>query len=317
MILRILKQGASRSLHPRLLFSLWLVNFSLALLIAPTVLTLTGRTLSHSGFRDEMERGFSVEWWIDVRSHFGSTLDAIALQVVFLLVAAALVQVFLHGAILGQLGVMTDSVPVFGAARPQPFLSQFFNDGARLFGRFLRLSLWGGFFYAIVFLATKSALAASVARLLETSDRTLAVARLVRDTFVLAAVAVVVLTLDYARIHAARQRSRAMTVKFFEATVFLFRHWRHTLLLALVVAVLTILVLAAISYWLRDFAQRASPWAAVLYFQTFMLIRVFSRLWLIASEYALHRELVPATPAQEPWLIPFWSAARPNRPWNS
>ncbi|MGI8784866.1 MAG: hypothetical protein ACR2L2_14590 [Acidobacteriota bacterium] len=314
-----LERGFRRACNRRLLMLFWLVPLVPALVIVPAVLAFFA-DLDQAGFRDEMERGLSPEWLVDVWSRSTVPLGTISLLPVMLVPAGVLVQIFLYGAVLGQRVAGERQAlagPYYQVWQRRTWITELFAHGARLFGRFLRLSLFGFILYWIVFSPVRSALTALVEVAAGDSDRQLAIARLIRDGVILALTGCVSLALDYARIRAARLGSRAMLLRLFEAVIFTGRHSVRvfaTSLIAVLPVLLAALALGDGSRWLG-----ASPpsWLLFCYFQAIMLARSFSRLWLLFTEYEIDSDLFRPAEWAEPWLTASWPAARPEVPWNS
>lgn len=314
-----LQRGFRRACNRRLVPLFWLAPLLPALVIVPAVLALFD-DLEQAGFRDEMERGLSPEWLLDVWTHSTALLGTISWLQGTLVAASVLVQIFLYGAVLGQRVAGERQAlagPYYQVRQRRKWIAELLAHGAALFGRFLRLSLFGFLLYWTVFSPVRSALTALVDAVAGGSDRQLVIARLIRDGLILALTGCVSLALDYARIRAARLDSRAMLLRLFEAVILIGRHSVRvftTSLLAVLPVLLAVLALGDGSRWL---GASPHPWLLFVYFQTIMLARSFSRLWLLFTEYEVDSDLFRPAEWAEPWLAPSWPAARPEVPWNS
>lgn len=314
-----LKRGFRRACNRRLVLLFWLVPLVPALVIVPAVLALFD-DLDQAGFRDEMERGLSPEWLVDVWSHSTALLGTISFLPVTLVAAGVLVQIFLYGAVLGQRVAGERQAlagPYYQVWQRRKWITELFAHGAALFGRFLRLSLFGFVFYWIVFSPVRSALTALVEVVAGGSDRQLAIARLIRDGLILALTGCVSLALDYARIRAARLDSRAMLLRLLEAVILMRRHSVRVFATSLVAVLPVLLAALALGDGSRWLGSNPPPWLLFSYFQAIMLARSFSRLWLLFTEYEVDSDLFRPAQWAEPWLAPSWPAARPEVPWNS
>ena len=286
---RAFTQGMRQGLKaPGLLLTLYLFNLAAALPVA-----LVFRNILKSGFGNSMaiERfieGFDYAVYQDFLTQAGPAMGAFGSLVFWVLLGYVFVSTLIAG------GVLT----IVGGESEKFSLGTFFAGCGRYIGRFFRLFLIFAALLSVTMLVVGAILAAifSAATQNATSEVTLVVWGLIVGSIAVTVLGLLIVALDFAKIATVRLDLRSMLKATGQSLAFIIRR-----LFSVVVAVILVLVTLAIGtvlyFWAASAIGMDSLWALAVVFviqQLYVIFRIYLRVALYGSEWALHARLTPS-----------------------
>lgn len=304
MILRAFADGVKRTVSaPAVLTGVCVMTLAMALPLAASLREQIDRHLGSSVAADEAAAGVNYDWWQEFEAQasglattftpsiigFAAVLDNVSGildgrrpvdAVAWALAAYVLVWIFLSGGIIDRF-----------ARQRRTHASGFFMASGVFFFRFVRLALFAGAVYWVLFSYVHhwlfDHLLVALTRNLDAEPRVFLWRAGLYLAFGLPLVAATML-FDYARIRAVVEDRRSMTVALFASARFALRNVRLVVGLYALNALVFVLLLVI---W-RLAAPSAggtgpSMWLGFLLAQVYIVARLFLKLHFIASQTAL------------------------------
>ena len=284
-----LNEGGRQSLRLfKLTVLFYLLNLTVAAIVAAPLAVFLARDLSHSLESARMFSNMDLAWVGEVFYNFkGSpagdiTVAGAALAVVFLLL-----NTFLAGGALALFRNEQDT---------------FFSSCARYFPRLFRLALVSLFFYGIV-LALNGGIGSLISRARETSmeARPWTILLWLRIIVILFLTGVVNMIFDYAKILCVADNTHSAVRATSGAIRFVFSHPRRTLAVYWICSAVALALFLAY-HGLSELAGQESAAMVVLVLalrQAYVLFRIWVRLWTWSSElhvYTFNSTMVAPEP---------------------
>lgn len=318
-ILQAVQEGLRRvGRAKRVIFWIYLFNLVAALIPALALAGLMRESLGQSLAAEELRQGFSSAWYAEFRVEargLAATFDPSVVGMGALLNG---LDAFITGSMFrdfaGIVGVgvlyllgwtfFAGGVLHLYSSNEAPSRENFLAACARYFPRFLRLAVFAGILYYLIYAYVLSGLGEFVsARLRDIIDERIAFLWTAAKYLVVAVLLVCVnLVFDYARIATVLENRRSMLLATLRALRLVGAHPLRTAGLYLLVALIGLLFLGV--YSLLPEKPWEQTWRGVtvtfLAGQLYIVSRIWTRLLFYAGQSALGGAFLEPTPAENP-----------------
>ena len=293
-------RAASRSKVALVL--MWFTYALIAKIVAVPALLWLLAPLSHSRMADQLLAHFDLSWFGDLGVPTNSALGALSATAALAAALTWLVAVLFAGGVLAMLNEHWERFS----------FSLFLASSGEYFWRILRLSLFGLVCYGLGWeLGRVPSLLADRVYGTGMESWPLEVAGIVRSVFTLLLWGWLATVLDYAKVRLVSDRARGAFRSLLRSFAFVFRHFRLTMSVWLLNAILFALV--GLIYLVASKALKGSEaWAILLLIvvqQAFVLFRTAQRIAAWGAALGIYN--ARKEPPFEPELVVAWTGGAP------
>jgi len=266
--------------YPRMLFILYFANLLMALLFALPFFSALKSSAGNSDFLNGLLEGFDYTIYSNLMFYSGKAFSVITGGVKWLILAYFLLSVFLTGGIIRTLNDDKFST------------SSFFGAGAFSFFRYLALSLIiilvQLFFLILIFAPVGAYIYSSFSEF----QSELTVYYLIFPAIGLYSIIFLLISMigDYGKFYLELNNSFNFFKGFWEGVKYTFKHFFKTYFLYLILLLLPGVIMYTYFYFEHDMKMATGVGILIVFLmhQGFVLLRVFLRTWILASQLKVY-----------------------------
>jgi len=265
---------------PRMLFIIYFANIFTALILALTFNGVLKNSFGQSGILTTLLSEFDFTAFSNMMFDHGDSIMAVLGGIKWFVLAYYLLSVFLTGGIIQTFN--TDRFTTSG----------FFGGSAYNFFRLLGLSfimIFVQFIFILIVYVPLSTILSKVAKDM-TSETTLYYIGIGGFVFHLLIFLLISLIGDYAKLYLVKNDSFNVFKGFWNGVKYVFGHFLKTYFLNLILLLLPTAVMYLYLYLERDIKMATIAGILIVFGmqQAFMLLRIFLRTWVLASEFMVY-----------------------------
>lgn len=266
--------------YPRMWFILYFANLFLALLLALPFFSALNANFGHSDFYLQLLDGYDATVVNEFNYYFGDALKAVFSNIKWVVLAYFLLSIFLTGGIIRTLNEDKFST------------SSFFGGSAYSFFRILGLSILISI-AQIIFLIAIGALAGIIIDNYKNNFSSelsyLTVAGIAAAIYFFIFI-IFNMASDYGKFYMELNDTHNIFKAFWNGIKYVFKHFLKTMSLYLILLFLPAVIMYVYLYFEKDYKMATSVGILIVFLmqQTFILLRVFLRTWILSSELKLY-----------------------------